>query len=185
MKIDIDNIRALVKRFGAKRAIEIARILFSDNEVLSDVLDVIAAIVGNRRKAEPIFEAVNQGVRLPTYKTTGAAAADIYAPRRIVVPPDEVRTVPTGVRMTGNQPGPAMIVCRSSLAKLGVQILGGLIDEDYSDEIHIILRAGPTLLLVEEGERFAQILFLGETVQPDGIDRDDAIRSGGLGSTGR
>lgn len=185
MKIEIDNIRELVKRFGAKRAIEIAKILFSDNEVLSEVVDVIAAVVGNRRKPDSVFLPMNDGVKLPTYKTTSAAAADIYAPRRTVIPMNEVRTIPTGVRMSGSQPGPAIIMCRSSLAATGLQILGGLIDEDYTGEIHVIIRGGQQATIFEEGDRIAQIMFIGPTVQPDGVDNDSVRRVGGLGSTGR
>lgn len=187
MKIEVENIRKLVKRFGMKKAIEIAKILFegTDSDVLSEVLDVIAAIIGNRRKADPIFESLKFGLRLPEYKTSRSAAADIYAPRRIVIPPSEFRVIPTGFKMTGNQPGPALILCRSSLAARGVIISGGLVDEDYEGEVSVIMHGGPQLLVIEEGERFAQIMFIGETIQPDGIEVDAVIRSGGIGSTGR
>lgn len=187
MKIEVDNIRRLVKRFGMKKAIEIAKILFegTDSDVLSEVLDVIAAIIGNRKKTPQVFESLKPGLRLPEYKTSRSAAADIYAPRRIVIPPSEFRVILTGFKMTGNQPGPALILCRSSLAARGVIISGGLIDEDYEGEVSVIMHNGPQLLVIEEGERFAQIMFTGETIQPDGVEVDDVLRSGGMGSTGR
>lgn len=132
-------------------------------------------------------------VYLPEYKTKKAAAADVYSLDTKTIQPKSTEVFSTGLYMRPIKNFCIRVLSRSGLAfKHGVFVLNadGLIDEDYSDEIKIILaNFGDSPYEVNEGDRIAQLkvdpyyrmsLFLVED-----LPSVDSNRTGGLGSSGK
>jgi dUTP pyrophosphatase len=74
---------------------------------------------------------------------------------------------------------------RSGLAfNYGIDVLAGVIDADYKDEIKVILiNHGDDPYHIKAGDRIAQLVVLPYYVI-NGEDGNAPIRSGGFGSTG-
>lgn len=129
---------------------------------------------------------------LPEYKTNLSAAADIYSLDEKIIPPKSTEIFSTGLFMRP-EPGYCLrVLSRSGLAfKHGVFVLNadGLIDEDYSDEIKIVLaNFGNEPYLVREGDRIAQLkiekFYQMEFEMVNELPFVNSNRKGGLGSTG-
>lgn len=130
---------------------------------------------------------------LPKYKTKLSAAADVHSLETKEIPAKGTEVFSTGLFMRPPHGFCLRVLSRSGLAfKNGVFVLNadGLIDEDYSDEIKIVLaNFGDEPYKVEQGDRIAQIKL--EKVYQMEYElvlelRDvDSNRIGGLGSTGK
>jgi len=132
-------------------------------------------------------------VYLPEYKTEYSAAADIYSLDTKVIRSKSTEIFSTGLFMRPARNFCLRVLSRSGLAfKYGVFVLNsdGLIDEDYSDEIKVILaNFGDEDYEVKEGDRIAQLKVEPYyTMQPFLVENLRPVKSsrvGGLGSTGR
>ena len=128
--------------------------------------------------------------------TTGSAAFDLvyHNPHAeyIMIPPDDIVSLPTGVCLELPQGHMGLVLSRSGLAaKHGIAVLNapGLIDSDYRGEIKLILvNHGKHTFRAETGMRLAQLLILPiPVVVPVLTDEplEDTNRGdNGLGSTG-
>ena len=135
----------------------------------------------------------NEGVKLPLYKTSGAAGADICALLKepIVIESGKSAMVPTGLFFEIPQGYEVQIRPRSGLAaKNGVTVLNtpGTIDSDYRGEINVILiNLGDKPFTVNNGDRIAQML-VAPVIQADFsvvTSLEETERgAGGFGSTG-
>ena len=143
------------------------------------------------------MENVNVSVKfgatyLPEYKTDLAAAADVYSLDEKTISPKSTEVFSTGLYMRP-EPGYCIrVLSRSGLSfKHGVFVLNadGLIDEDYSDEIKIVLaNFGDEPYLVREGDRIAQLkiekVYRMSLEMTKNLPDVTSNRTGGLGSTG-
>ena len=129
---------------------------------------------------------------LPEYKTNLAAAADVYSLDEKIIEPKSTAVISTGLYMRP-EPGYCIrVLSRSGLAfKHGVFVLNadGLIDEDYSDEIKIVLaNFGDEPYLVREGDRIAQFkvekTYQMAFTMVNELPSVETNREGGIGSTG-
>jgi dUTP pyrophosphatase len=110
---------------------------------------------------------LRDGVALPSYASSGAAAFDLAAAEDVTVPPGEVRLVPTGLVIevpTGMFLG---IFARSSTPlKRGLMVANGVgvVDSDYcgpEDEVKVaVLNFTREDVHVFAGDRIAQGLLL-------------------------
>lgn len=133
---------------------------------------------------------------LPSYETSGAAAADLRAdlPDRgtLDLAPGARALVPTGLRLEIPEGYEVQIRPRSGLAlKHGITLPNspGTIDSDYRGPLGVIvLNAGAEPFTIAHGDRIAQMVVapvlqarfvLAETLS------DTERGSGGFGSTGR
>lgn len=142
------------------------------------------AVVSGRRSEEVI---------MPARATKGSAGYDLYAAEDVVVPPGEVRIVPTGVKAYMNQGEVLLLFLRSSSGiRRGMRLANevGVIDADYADnpdndgEIGVaVWNPGSTPLSITRGEKIAQAIFMPFLLTDD--DAADGERRGGYGSTGR
>lgn len=133
------------------------------------------------------------GAKLPLYKTSGAAGADICALLKepLVIESGKSAMVPTGLFFEIPQGYEVQIRPRSGLAaKNGVTVLNtpGTIDSDYRGEINVILiNLGDKPFTVNNGDRIAQML-LAPVIQADFsivTSLEETERgAGGFGSTG-
>lgn len=134
-----------------------------------------------------------EGAKLPLYKTSGAAGADICAllEKPLVVESGKSAMVPTGLFFEIPEGYEVQIRPRSGLAaKNGVTVLNtpGTIDSDYRGEINVILiNLGDKPFTVNNGDRIAQML-LAPVIQAEFsvvTSLDETERgAGGFGSTG-
>ena len=131
---------------------------------------------------------------LPTYGSTEAAGADLYAclEETVTILPGESVFVPTGLAMEIPRGYAGLIYARSGLAcKRGLAPANkvGVVDSDYRGEFMIVLHNhGSEPQVIDHGERIAQ-LVVTPVITPGFIEVDslsDTVRSaGGFGSTGK
>ncbi|SLN38289.1 dUTP diphosphatase [Roseisalinus antarcticus] len=137
-------------------------------------------------------------IALPSYKTAGAAGADVRANFAegarggVVLAPGERALIPTGFVMEIPDGFEVQVRPRSGLAlKHGIMLVNapGTIDCDYRGPVGVILlNAGDAPFRVEHGDRIAQMVVApvvrGTFVQRDALS-ETARGAGGFGSTGR
>ncbi len=134
-----------------------------------------------------------EGLPLPAYATTGAAAMDLLAAVEapVTVPPGGRALIPTGLRVALPAGHEWQIRPRSGLAlKHGITLVNspGTIDEDYRGEVGVILlNTGIEPFVVERGMRVAQAVLAPVTrgVFEEVVVLPETQRGqGGFGSTG-
>lgn len=140
----------------------------------------------------PSIEAENlyEKIILPKRATAGSAGYDFHIPFNLELSAGKSVMIPTGIRSRIEPGWVLQIFPRSSLGfkyKLSLDNTVGIIDSDYygaANEGHIIIKVtnhSDTMLVLKEGDRFAQGLFI-----PFGITINDDVREvriGGMGST--
>lgn len=133
--------------------------------------------------------------KLPTYGSSGAAGADLYALIEgdpVVILPGETVMIHTGLAMAIPEGYVGLNFARSGLAsKRGLAPANkvGVIDSDYRGELMVALHNhGTQPQTIEHGDRVAQFLIM-PVVMADFLEvdiLDDTDRgSGGFGSTGK
>ena len=137
---------------------------------------------------------LKDGATLPTYGSSEAAGADLYAclDQSLTLGPGETAFVPTGLALEVPKHCAGLVYARSGLAcKRGLAPANkvGVIDSDYRGEITVVLHNHGTVpQTIEHGERIAQ-LVITPVLQPEytmAKELDDTQRGqGGFGSTGR
>ncbi|MBP3684294.1 MAG: dUTP diphosphatase [Oscillospiraceae bacterium] len=134
------------------------------------------------------------GAKLPTYGTSEAAGADLYAclEESVTIGPGETAFIPTGIALEVPKHCAGLIYARSGLAcKRGLAPANkvGVVDSDYRGEVCVVLHNhGQEAQTIENGDRIAQ-LVITPVLQPAyeaARELDDTARSsGGFGSTGK
>ena len=100
----------------------------------------------------------------PTYADPGSSGMDVRASldNNIWIEPNDVAVIPTGLFMAIPVGYEIQVRPRSGLAaKLGVTVLNtpGTLDASYRGEVCVILKAGSSGFLVENGDRIAQLVL--------------------------
>lgn len=131
---------------------------------------------------------------LPTYGSTEAAGADLYAclDADVLIKSGETAFIPTGLAMEIPKGCAGLIYARSGLAcKRGLAPANkvGVIDSDYRGEFIVALHNhGDETQTVSHGERVAQ-LIITPVLTPAYIESDCLSNTeraaGGFGSTGK
>ena len=131
---------------------------------------------------------------LPTYGSTEAAGADLYAclEAPVSIEPGRTAFIPTGLAMEVPRGCAGLVYARSGLAckrDLAPANKVGVIDCDYRGEVMVALHNhGSVSRQIENGERIAQLLIT-PVLQPayeEAEELSDTSRGqGGFGSTGR
>ena len=159
------------------------------------------------------IEICRENAKLPTYSTQGSAAMDIYSPEEYIIDCGQTIVIPIGIKVSIPHGYALLIQPRSGLSsrtKLRIANTPGLIDEDYHEEIGVIventdpplkdyqiqmdgegLLQGPLYgspITIDKGERFAQMRLIEvphvkwSVVSSLGAFDDD--HGAGFGSTG-
>jgi len=121
---------------------------------------------------------------VPTIKTARSIGMDIKASKNIVIQGGQTTKIPTGIKIVENNLVGVFLKLesRSSVAKAGVFVQGGIIDNDYIDhEIFVLLfNSSKNNYVVSKGDRIAQLIpyHFDYIQQPDQVPR-----TGGFGST--
>ncbi len=129
---------------------------------------------------------------LPKRQTTHSAGYDFSSLERIIIKPNEVKLVKTGLKVEMPKDEVLLVFPRSSLAikkSLTMSNNVGVIDADYynneDNEGHIMIpfiNYGKEKVVIEKGERVAQGIFVkyGVTIDDNPVNES---RSGGFGSS--
>ncbi|HIT33274.1 MAG TPA: dUTP diphosphatase [Candidatus Faecousia intestinigallinarum] len=134
------------------------------------------------------------GAKLPTYGSSQAAGADLYAclEQAVTAAPGETIWVPTGIALEVPEGCAGLVYARSGLAcKRGVAPANkvGVIDSDYRGEITVVLHNhSAQTQTIEPGERVAQ-LIITPVLTPAYVEANELTETqrglGGFGSTGK
>lgn len=128
----------------------------------------------------------------PTYADPGSSGMDVRASLddNIWIEPNNVAVIPTGLFMAIPVGYEIQVRPRSGLAaKLGVTVLNtpGTLDASYRGEVCVILKAGSSGFLVENGDRIAQLVLcevpICEWEETETLDETER-GIGGFGHTG-
>lgn len=128
----------------------------------------------------------------PTYADPGSSGMDVRASLddNIWIEPNDVAMIPTGLFMAIPVGYEIQVRPRSGLAaKLGVTVLNtpGTLDASYRGEVCVILKAGSSGFLVENGDRIAQLVLCEvptcEWEETETLDETER-GIGGFGHTG-
>lgn len=126
---------------------------------------------------------------VPARGSDGAAGYDLSSVVDIAVPALGRVAVSTGLAMRVPSGTYGRIAPRSGLAyKYGIDVLAGVIDEDYRNEVLVILyNTSERDYIIKKGDRIAQLVL--EKISTPEVeivdDLDKTSRTGGFGSTGR
>lgn len=106
-------------------------------------------------------KSLHPNARLPTRGSPGAAGMDLHAVERYLIPAGDQVTVSTGIAVQIPENCAGLIWPRSGLAaKWCLDVMGGVIDSDYTGEIKVILRNhGKEDYQIEVGDRIAQLVI--------------------------
>lgn len=97
--------------------------------------------------------------QLPSRKRITDAAYDVYSIEDAVVPPHGICNINTGVIVTVPPGYYITVEARSSLGKIGVIPMRGIIDSTYTDKLMVILtNQTEAAYNVHKGDRIAQIV---------------------------
>ena len=137
---------------------------------------------------------LNPNAKLPTYGSSEAAGADLYAclEEAVTIQPGEVFWVPTGIALEVPKGCAGLVYARSSMgAKRGLAPANkvGVVDSDYRGEIRVVLlNHSKQPQTLQPGERVAQFVITPvltpayeEVTELSDTDRG----AGGFGSTGK
>lgn len=139
---------------------------------------------------------LNDKAKLPTYGSTFAAGLDLYSCEDLIIEPQSRAIVKTGIAIDiKDSLYHGFIWPRSGLSsKNGIDVLGGVIDNDYIGEIMVILFNSDKSksLEVKTGDRIAQLVLqkvpdcelvdmTNHGLKAEGKQRGES----GFGSTGR
>lgn len=137
---------------------------------------------------------VNRFNDLPTYATEGSAGLDLRAhsiDNKIILEPNEIKLISTGVYIELPKGYMALITPRSGLAlKYGISIVNspGVIDSDYRGEIGVVLiNLGKAPFTIFNGDRIAQMIITSfEKVELEVVENLLYTQrgNGGFNSTG-
>jgi deoxyuridine 5'-triphosphate nucleotidohydrolase len=138
-----------------------------------------------------IVEKVHPDAKLPTYGTNKAADCDLYSVSNMTIKAGSYGLVKTGLKMVIPAGWRLKLESRSGLAvKKGINIGAGVIDEDYRQEIGVIIfNHGAQDFDVWVGDKICQAsvekyyqanFSWGEVPEKD----LESNRDGGFGSTG-
>lgn len=128
---------------------------------------------------------------LPEYKSSGAAALDLYSRLDMMINPGEVAYVPLNVALQVPENYFVLLSARSSLQKKGLMMANGIGIGDYDyrgdgDEYKAALyNFSRQLVKIEKGERLVQMIVLQrEKINLEKLEVFDSSDRGGFGSTG-
>lgn len=142
--------------------------------------------------AAPIvrFKKLHPEAQIPKYQTEGAAGMDLVSVETVMVMPEAVVCVPTGLAIELPSGWEAQVRPRSGLAVKGVGVANapGTVDEDYRGEVKVILRNHGQMFMVYKGDRIAQLVIarVAHAELVEVTELSDTVRgAGGFGSTGK
>lgn len=128
--------------------------------------------------------------QLPVRAHSDDCGLDIFTLEGAILKPSEGKMFRTGIAGQFVPGYVGMLTDRSSMAKRGFKLAGGIIDPHFTSELKVMLRNITNGdLTVQEGERIAQLLIIPisnpEIIEVFEIEETGPRGQNGFGSSGR
>ena len=104
---------------------------------------------------------LRKGAELPTYEHRGDAGMDFYARNTVHFLPNEQKCVYTGIAIEIPDGYVGLIWDKSSVSfRLGLKVLGGVIDSGHEKEVFIFMvNNSNKKVVLKKGQKIAQVLI--------------------------
>ena len=98
--------------------------------------------------------------KLPRRATAGSVGFDLHSTHGVTIAPNSTQVIHTGLAMQIPKPMYLRLASRSSFAAKGINVQGGVIDNDFRGEIKILLHNSTSNpFVIHTNERIAQGIF--------------------------
>jgi len=139
------------------------------------------------------FKRLNADAKIPNRAHTGDCGFDLFTLDPVCIQAGEVVSIPTGIA-AGFPPGwGGIIKARSSQGKMGINVLGGVVDQGYTGQIIVMLHNtadshSDNNVFYEAGDKIAQLVLI--PVFPGAVEEVKELGETergekGFGSSGR
>lgn len=140
------------------------------------------------------FKKINKNAVKPSRGSVDSAGYDLYSCEEVIIPPNSSKLISIGIilefKNLGNKQYYGRIASRSGLScKKNTTVGAGVIDKDYTGEIHVLLHNlnESESVHIKIGDRVAQIIFekiyTPELIETEYISETER-GANGFGSTG-
>lgn len=132
---------------------------------------------------------ISPDANLPKRNHADDAGLDLYGLEEAILEPGKGKSIRSGIAIAIPHGFVGIIADRSSLGKIGVKVVGGVIDSGYRGEIQVVLwNLSSQLIHLNAGDRIAQLLILPiplpQTVEVFEFETTERGQKG-FGSSGR
>ena len=101
---------------------------------------------------------MNHDAIIPTRASRGSAGLDLYSNIDVDIDINSIKKVNTGIRISLPENTSGSIRDKSSLAAKGILTLGGVIDNDYTGEIIVIMTSLIEPIKIRKRQKIAQLI---------------------------
>ncbi len=104
---------------------------------------------------------IHKNAKVPTRGSDESAGLDLHTIESVDIPPGQRALLKTGLTMSMPKGYVGLIWTRSKLAaKMGIDVLAGVVDSDYRGELHIsLLNTGRDTVEIKTGDKVAQMII--------------------------
>lgn len=135
------------------------------------------------------YTKLDESAKAPTRAHESDAGNDLYALEDFQMFPGQTKLIKTGIAVEIPEHAYGQVASRSSLARKGVFVTGGVIDAQYRGEVGVLLNnLSDEKLEFRKGDKIAQLVILPiiETTWVESTALSGSNRgSNGFGSSGR
>ena len=101
---------------------------------------------------------MNDDAIIPTRTSKRSAGLDLYSSIDVNIDTNSIKKINTGIRMSLPENSDGSIRDKSSLGPEGLLTLGGVIDNDFTGEIIIIMTSLIEPIKIKKGQKIAQLI---------------------------
>ena len=101
---------------------------------------------------------MNDDAIIPTRASKRSAGLDLYSSLDVNIDINSIKKINTGICMSLPENSYGSIRDKSSLAAKGILTLGGVIDNDYTGEIIVIMTSLIESIKIKKGQKIAQLI---------------------------
>ena len=101
---------------------------------------------------------MNDNAIIPTRASKRSAGLDLYSSIDVCIEIGSIKKINTGIRVSLPENSYGSIRDKSFLAAKGLLTLGGVIDNDYTGEIIIIMTSLIEPIKIKQGQKIAQLI---------------------------
>ena len=101
---------------------------------------------------------INDDAIIPTRASKGSAGLDLYSNIDVDIDINSIKNVNTVIRLSHLENTYGSIRDKSSLAAKGILTLGGVINNDYTGEIIVIMTSLVKPIKIKKGQKIAQLI---------------------------
>ena len=101
---------------------------------------------------------MNDDAMIPTRASKRSAGLDLYSSIDVNIDTNSIKKINTGICISLPENSYGSIRDKSSLAAKGILTLGGVIDNDYTGEIIVIMTSLIEPIKIKKGQKIAQLI---------------------------